>query len=207
MDLTGAPAGAVLPGTALRMVRHGESTYNALELVQGQLDRPRLSRRGRDQARRLAERLTPRPPGLLISSDLGRAFETASLIAEVVDAPIVCDERLRERSMGALEGWPLRVVEVAHSGIAGQTVVDADARPPGGESLRELYARVADFLTNARTLDLAEDVVVVTHGGWIRTAGAFVAGHPPDAMPWPPVHNAAIFDLTRAPRASERLTT
>ena len=40
------------------------------------------------------------------------------------------------------QGHPLRELDAARSGIEGDRVVDADARPPDGESLRDMYARV-----------------------------------------------------------------
>ena len=63
----------------LILVRHGESTWNAEELLQGQLDPP-LSERGREQSRALAGMLDGVPDDRIVCSDLGRARETADLL-------------------------------------------------------------------------------------------------------------------------------
>src|SRR5918995_6428158 len=63
----------------LILVRHGESTWNAEELLQGQLDPP-LSERGREQSKALAGMLDGLPEDRVLCSDLGRARETAELL-------------------------------------------------------------------------------------------------------------------------------
>ena len=63
----------------LILVRHGESTWNAEELLQGQLDPP-LSERGREQSAALAGMLDGLPDERVICSDLGRARQTAELL-------------------------------------------------------------------------------------------------------------------------------
>lgn len=81
----------------LLLVRHGQSTWNAIHRWAGQADPP-LSEEGRRQARQLGRRLRSFPFQLVVSSDLSRASETASVIAEElgIDAP-EADARLRER--------------------------------------------------------------------------------------------------------------
>ncbi len=66
--------------------------------------------------------------------------------------PLHIDPAVRERCFGDAEGHPLSELGTAASGIAGDRVVDADARPPAGESLSELYERVQAFITG---LDVA----------------------------------------------------
>src|SRR5919206_3871545 len=88
----------------LLIVRHGESTWNAEERLQGQLDPP-LSERGREQARALgaAVDLTGFPPERIVCSDLTRARETAELLGV---APGRYDERWREIDIGEWGGGP-----------------------------------------------------------------------------------------------------
>ncbi|MHB8156286.1 MAG: histidine phosphatase family protein, partial [Desulfocucumaceae bacterium] len=63
------------------LVRHGETIWNSEQKLQGHADIP-LSDKGRQQAKALAERLAPRSISAVYCSDLGRAVETASQIAE-----------------------------------------------------------------------------------------------------------------------------
>src|SRR5580658_7967421 len=146
-------------GRRLVLVRHGESTWNALGLVQGQAASPGLTDRGRRQTETLAQELLGRPVIALVSSDLVRARQTAEIIAIRVGVPVVLDERLRERDLGVFEGGPSASLTTAATGIDGDRVVDAEARPDRGESVRDLYERVASFIDSvARGPD--GDVVV-----------------------------------------------
>ena len=61
-------------------MRHGETDYNRQQRFQGQVDVP-LNAAGREQARRLAQRLADDPADVLVSSDLRRALETAAPLA------------------------------------------------------------------------------------------------------------------------------
>ena len=60
----------------LVLVRHGQSTYNAQQRLQGQADPP-LSDAGRDEARALARVLPAFEQ--VVTSDLARASETAAM--------------------------------------------------------------------------------------------------------------------------------
>ncbi len=138
--------------STLWFVRHGESTWNASGLVQGQADGPVLTAKGRREAARVTERLGDMDVAAIYSSDLERARETAAIIATTLRVPLHLDPAVRERNFGDAQGHPLRALQPAVSGIEGDRVVDVDARPPAGESLAELYERVRDFITalNAR---------------------------------------------------------
>ncbi|HEY1733922.1 MAG TPA: histidine phosphatase family protein, partial [Acidimicrobiales bacterium] len=184
----------------LWLVRHGESTWNALGLVQGHAATPALTARGQAQAEQLAEQLAATLAGVavaaLYSSDLGRAVQTAGPLAARLGRDVVRDQRLRERSFGEAEGTPSRVLPAAVAGIEGERVIDADATAPGGESVRDLYRRVAGFADDVLAPMVAEatsgDVVVVTHGGVVRALAAWLDGIDPDDMPWGPVGNGLV---------------
>jgi probable phosphoglycerate mutase len=182
------------------LVRHGESTWNALGLVQGYAAEPALTALGRAQAEQLAEQLAATlagvPVAALYSSDLDRAVQTASPLATRLGRDVVRDQRLRERSFGEVEGTPSRVLPAAVAGIEGEQVSDADATAPGGESVRDLFRRVAGFGDDVLAPMVAEgtngDVVVVAHGGVVRVLAAWLDGIDPDGMPWGPVGNGLV---------------
>jgi broad specificity phosphatase PhoE len=181
---------------ALWLVRHGESTWNASGLVQGQADGPVLTAKGRREAARVAERLGDMRVGAIYTSDLARARETASILGCALDLPLHIDPALRERSFGVAEGHPLSELDPAASGIELDRVVDVQARPPAGESLSELYGRVRDFITELET-ETDGDVLVVTHGGVIRVADAYCNGIGVDDMVWGPVPNTSVRRVSR----------
>jgi 2,3-bisphosphoglycerate-dependent phosphoglycerate mutase len=177
------------------LVRHGESTWNAAGLVQGHCDQARLTRRGVRQAWDVTGRLGGRPVGALYVSDLHRALATAAPLASVLGLAMARDTRLRERCLGDLEGTATAAVTPALSGISENRVVDPDARPPGGESLRDFYRRVAGFVADLATRRRpgAGEIVVVAHGGTLRMLTACLGGVPVGQMGWEPLGNAAIL--------------
>src|SRR2546429_6208226 len=125
----------------LWLVRHGESTWNPLGRAQGHCGQAGLTRQGQRQARAVAAQLRDRPVGALYASDLRRALETAAPLAEVTGLEVTRDARLRERCLGVLEGAATAAIGPAANGLRGDQVVEPDARPDGGESLREFYRR------------------------------------------------------------------
>jgi broad specificity phosphatase PhoE len=150
-----APAAALAD---LWLVRHGESTWNLAGLQQGHNDEAALTIRGRRQAAAAAARFRGKPVRAIYSSDLRRALQTAGAFSMLLGLPVVADSRLRERSAGVLEGSPRAPFggEQGCFGLADGRVVDADARPLGGESVRDLYLRAAAFCDDLAA-DLATD--------------------------------------------------
>jgi probable phosphoglycerate mutase len=179
-------------GKRLFMVRHGESTWNELGLIQGQADGPTLTDEGRRQSAQVAEQLRPGRAGVLYSSDLARAQETAAFVGKALGLPVAVDPALRERCFGSSEGLPLGGLDAADSGIHGDQVVDAAARPDGGESLDEVYERVGSFLERLQGESHTGDVILVSHGGAIRAMRAFCAGVPMRGTQWDAVANGSV---------------
>jgi probable phosphoglycerate mutase len=190
----------VTPTGAIHLVRHGESGWNAERRVQGQSEHaPALTALGRAQARAAAELLAELAPhaGLVVSSDLPRARETALLVAVALGLPLRCDPDLRERSLGELEGRRLDDPE------GGGTVAEAVAalwrepwrRPPGGESVGDLHRRIHATLGRLAG-GMPAGLIVITHGGPIRVATAASVA----AVRHLPVGNASVTTLA-APAA------
>jgi len=179
----------------LWLVRHGETTWNARGWVQGQIDGARLTRNGRHQARRVADRLADEPVRAVYSSDLYRARRMAAPIGQRLGCEVRTECRLRERCFGIAEGVPSTQISAAVTGIHQGQVIDEDARAPGGESLRDVYHRCAAFLDTLRGEDPDGDVVVVAHGGSIRMLRALVEEAELRGLTWDTVPNASIFRL------------
>jgi probable phosphoglycerate mutase len=177
--------------TTLWMVRHGESTWNELGLIQGHADGPTLTDKGRRQSAQAAAQFRRGSAGAIYSSDLARAQETAAFIGEALGLPVATDSALRERCFGSFEGFPLSALDTVDSGISGDRVVDAAARPEGGESLDEVHERVGEFLERLRGERHSGDIILVSHGGAIRAMRAFCAGVPMTGTPWEVVANGS----------------
>jgi probable phosphoglycerate mutase len=181
----------------LWFVRHGESTWNASGFVQGQANGPVLTRKGLAEAAHIAGRLAGATITALYTSDLKRARQTAEIVGRAVRMVPQSDAALRERNFGQAQGRPHSELPSAASGIDIDRVVDADARPADGESLTDLYERVAAFIDRLGTSAPEGHVLVVTHGGVIRVARAYCNGIPLAGMAWGPVPNASVWSLSR----------
>lgn len=145
------------------LVRHAETALNAARVVQP-FDTP-LSARGLEQASRLTQRLLLEyRPAMILSSDAPRALQTAAPLAQALAQSVSVDPMLRERDFGVLRGRAYDSL-----GFEPQTMTDA---PEGGESLATFRARVqaAWSVVLERSAQHPEaDLVVVSHGLWIRT--------------------------------------
>jgi broad specificity phosphatase PhoE len=187
---------------ALWLVRHGESTWNITGLAQGHNDEAELTERGLRQAAKAAAQFGYRPVRAIYASDLRRAQQTAAAFAAVLGLPVYADARLRERSLGVLEGTANQTIDSSVTGLADGLVIDPDARPPAGESVRDLYTRAAAFcddlaagLGDGPLTGAAGDVLVIAHGGTVRVLDAYLHGVPVDQMTWRPVDNAATVRI------------
>lgn len=183
-------------GRMIWLVRHGESDWNVSGLVQGQAEGPVLTSAGREQAKRLAYTLRRFPIRRIVTSDLTRAVETAACIGQRLKRHPDLVPELRERNFGEAQGTPLSRLRSDWSGLDDGRVVDADACPPGGESVRQLRDRVVDFFGRLAREERDGDVLVVTHGGVIRVALAHCDRIPVTQMPWGHVPNAGLWSLS-----------
>jgi 2,3-bisphosphoglycerate-dependent phosphoglycerate mutase len=183
-------------GPVFWLVRHGQTTWNALGLAQGQRDEAVLTRRGMRQAWAVAGHLCDQPVRALYASDLRRAMQTAAPLASVLGLPVIRDARLRERCLGTREGGLLAAISAADTGLREGRVADPDARPSGGESLRDFYRRAAAFASDiTRPPPLSGDAVVIAHGGTLRMLRACLASVPVERISWDPVANGCIVRL------------
>ncbi len=157
MDATGA--------CELVAIRHGETVWNTQGIQQGQLNSD-LTDLGRAQARALADKLTDEQFDGLYSSDLGRALETAQVIADRVELNVETDLRLRERNLGILQGISLRQFEQEHSAeYARFRSGDPDYVIPSGESARQRHERCVACTTELAGRHAGRRILIVTHGG------------------------------------------
>jgi broad specificity phosphatase PhoE len=186
--LTRLPATMARPLTLL-LVRHGQSEWNAAGLMQGQTAHVPLTELGHAQAAAAARELVALRPGVLVSSDLRRAVQTAEHCARATGLPLTTTPALREQGYGVLEGRPSRELWDVVDWI------DPHWAAPGGESLAELHARVGAYLKALCADPPAEVVALVTHGDTIRAAQAVAAGLGPDAMPAVTPHNGTVTPL------------
>lgn len=194
MTLTTAPHGA----TTILLIRHGETAWNAERRLQGHLDIP-LNAEGERQAAQLGAALAGERIDHVISSDLGRARQTAEAVLRARGAPTAphLDPHLRERCYGGFEG--LLYSEIAErfpQEFAAWQGRNVDATlPPGknqGESFREFFERVTTAMLAHAARHPGQTLALVAHGGVLECAYRAALGLSLDTPRDFKVHNASI---------------
>lgn len=150
----------------LYLLRHGQTEFNVKKLVQGRCDSP-LTDLGRKQAGMAAAWLKGHDvvPDKVVSSPLGRAMDTAQLVATELlgpDAAVEPCEGIIERCYGTFEEGP-------HDALP-TDVWDPgeDLIPFGGEGSQALQERMVDTLTNIMGSEGIETLLAVSHGSASR---------------------------------------
>lgn len=180
----------------LYLLRHGQTEFNVKKLVQGCCDSP-LTDLGRKQAGMAAAWLKSHDvvPDKVVSSPLGRAMDTAQLVATELlgpDAAVEPCEGIIERCYGSFEEGP-------HDALP-TDVWDPgeDLVPFGGEGSKALQERMVDSLTNIMGVDGIETLLAVSHGSASRQ---FIKAAAPEGFELPTkLPNCAImiFDFDDA---------
>ena len=173
----------------LYLLRHGQTEFNVKKLVQGRCDSP-LTDLGRKQAGMAAAWLKDHGvvPDKVVSSLLGRAMDTAQLVATELlgpDATVEPCEGIIERSYGTFEEGP-------HDALP-TDVWDPgeDLVPFGGEGSRALQERMVGTLTNLMGAEGIETLLAVSHGSASRQ---FIKAAAPEGFELPiKLPNCAIM--------------
>ncbi|CAO2827975.1 unnamed protein product [Amaranthus hypochondriacus] len=157
--------------TEIIIVRHGETDWNALHKMQGQVDID-LNEVGRKQAVIVAERLAREPNiSAIYSSDLKRALETAQTIAsKCIGLEVLINKDLRERHIGDLQGLVFSEASKINPIAFEALISDSEHQqiPGGGESRNQLFERCTSALQRIAEKHKGARVVVVTHGAVIE---------------------------------------
>ena len=165
-------------------IRHGETLWNIERRNQGFLNSP-LSELGEKQGHAIAERLQHETIDHLYSSDLGRAVQTATFIADVCDLEIKLDIELRERNMGIFQGHTREeVMEKFPEEYRQVTALDSlDYVIPDGESHRQRLERSIRVMNRLADQHPDKTIVVVSHSGILRGFFEHVIGLPEGGAP------------------------
>lgn len=173
--------------TELYLLRHGETVWNRERRVQGHLDSP-LTLRGIRQAERCGARLAslvdPRDGWRIVASPLGRAWQTAVIVAEVIgweSGAIATDERLKEIAWGRWDGLTAAEIEAIDAELWQARIDDRWTRPPpgGGETQTALFERACTWLAS---IEPGARLVVIAHGALGRALRTAYLGLEPAAM-------------------------
>ncbi|GAC1500997.1 MAG: alpha-ribazole phosphatase [Candidatus Saccharimonadales bacterium] len=183
------------------LIRHGESQHNRDNIISGHVD-PKLTKLGRQQATATKQRLAEVRFDDVYSSDLKRAAETAAIIYGQNVPKNHQLESLRERNYGALDGQPSN---------KRQHIIDKHGGPveakfnqeswhikhvPDMESDHEVAKRFIKAITQLARDNLGKTLLVVAHGGTIRTLLISLKHRSVETLPPGSIGNASYIELS-----------
>ena len=149
----------------LYIMRHGKTDWNLLHKLQGQTDIP-LNDMGRKMTREAGERYKDIHFDVCYCSPLVRARETAKLVLEGRNVPVIIDDRLAEMGFGIYEG----IEEVFEKPECPVRVLFFNPEKyeavGGAESLESLIKRTSEFLEEVAMplVNEGKDVLILGHG-------------------------------------------
>lgn len=149
----------------LYIIRHGMTDWNERRKLQGRTDIP-LNDKGRKMAKQAAIDCADIPFDICYCSPLVRARETAEILLEGREIPIVNDERLVEMGYGIYEGIE-KSFDIPDCPINSLFYTPESYKAvEDGESLEELFKRTGEFLKELvyPALDRGLNVLIVGHG-------------------------------------------
>jgi broad specificity phosphatase PhoE len=176
----------------LHLIRHGETDWNAIRRVQGQME-SRLTGLGKQQAAELAAQLQSYAIGRVFCSSSVRTRETADILFSASQPPMLYQDNLREIHLGPWEG-------TLYDDLAHQDPqqfhyfwnAPHQFSVTGAESFRQLQQRGVDAVQQIVAQTAEEDVAIVSHGALIKSVLCHFEQRPLAKLWDPPrLHNCA----------------
>ncbi|MBQ8432368.1 MAG: histidine phosphatase family protein [Clostridia bacterium] len=180
--------------TTIYLIRHGESEANRRNTFLGHYDLG-LTDTGREQAEITANFLSAHvTPDVIYSSDLSRAYQTATPTAHRFGLSIQKDAALREIMAGAWENVPFDMISEQYRESYDIWKTDiGNAHPDGGESVLDLQRRIVTAVTRIAKENEGRVILLFTHATPIRVLAAHCKHLSADeikTIPW--VTNASV---------------
>ncbi len=141
-------------------MRHGQTVYNLIKKLDSLgAEENILTEEGKEKIISQRDGVKNLGIDMIIASPLSRAKETAKLLGEYLDIPILLDERLREFAFGEFEG---KTSEEFHA----KTSLHAhlNERAVGGESFKDLGRRMMQLILECEEKYKEKKILFVTHG-------------------------------------------
>lgn len=174
------------------IVRHGQSQDNAHKIVSG-ISETTLTQLGREQARLAGKQANELKIDFIACSPLGRAKETAALIADALDYPeskIKIMPELKERALGDLEGRSYASNELLNGNFPATELI------AGVEPLTLVHSRVQQALRKIHSLKGHKNVLIVCHMNIGRMLQVIAGGGDPNQLyDQPRLENGQILPL------------
>lgn len=167
--------------TRILFVRHGETDWNVKRIIQGWKGTS-LNALGRRQARLMAARVAGMGLKIdrLLSSDLGRARQTAEILGKRLKQGLHLEPLLRERRFGEWEGKRIeQILDGFKLGPKTRKDPFLAFDPKGGETMAVFAKRMQKFLDQCIKLYPGQTLAAVSHGGPVRIAACLATGIKP----------------------------
>ena len=140
-------------------VRHGETDWNKLGIMQGHLD-THLNETGKKQAENLKSYLEHEPIDLIICSPLKRAKETAEIINKGRNINIILDDRIKERDFGEFEGTFASDFDFNSFWSYKKNIEYKKA-----ENIKYFFDRIYGFINSIKNSYPEKNILIVSHAG------------------------------------------
>ena len=160
------------------VTRHGQTDWNQQRKLQGDLD-IELNETGRDQAEQLRQALAEENIGVIYTSDLQRAQETAHIVNEHFDVPVFVDHRLNEFDWGVFKGTT-KYHRDEHPELSPlwqevNTNIETTQRHKG-DYFPHYQRDIHQALTDITDFHDGQTILLVTHGFAKRVIAAAIMG-------------------------------
>lgn len=156
----------------LYFVRHGKTEWNLEKRVQGIADTELLDE-GIEQAKKAKEDLKDVNIDLIVCSPLKRTRQTAAIINEERNLPIIYDERVIERDFGEFEGLTRSEFDFESFWSYKKNIKYEKA-----ENIRDFFKRIFDFIDSLKKDYPDKNILIVMHGGVSIAVKCYFEGIP-----------------------------
>ncbi len=154
--------------TYLTIVRHGETEWNKIGRQQGHMN-SNLTENGIKQAEAI-KNFIKNEYDLIISSDLGRAKQTAEIIAGKYNTKLILDDGLRERHLGIIQGMTMEEFKAKYPKEHKKFCsTNSNYVIPGGESAKQRFERAINIFNKIVSNYNGINLLIVTHGGILES--------------------------------------
>lgn len=182
----------------LLVVRHGETQCNVEHRYLGALD-PELTTKGIAQATALHSAL-PVHLDAIVCSPLRRAHQTAKILGRARNIVPAVIDAFRERNVGVFEGLTQEEARVQFPELWAQNVTRLwESAPTNGETIDEVFERVASGLGDLYAHHAGTVVALVAHGFVAKVARAICRADAQDFFEWQ-LPNGAVCELSLTAR-------
>ncbi len=157
------------------LLRHGETEQNLKGYYYGSLDVD-ITPKGRIQIESVSNKINSIDFDKIFSSNTKRGISSAEIILKNRDVSFIVDDRLNETNLGLFEGKSYKDIQMEYPIEFKMWSKDWKGyAPPKGECYVDFYKRVKEFFEEILKLK-DENILIVTHGGVIRSILTYIMG-------------------------------